>query len=93
MIGFCSGKNIQMLQYIARSPTRRTAWSVANGQLDLAIGGEVPSEPKTPWKLFPMLKMSWCWFYQSFIPAKRDTIQKKTSTSWSLLPSTAIHYS
>ncbi|MGB3615935.1 MAG: LysR family transcriptional regulator [Elainellaceae cyanobacterium] len=58
--------------------TRRTAWSVANGQIDLAIiGGEVPPELQDPLKIAPYAKDELALILPTFHPLSRSsTIQK-----------------
>ncbi len=59
--------------------TRRTAWSVANGQLDLAIiGGEVPSELHEALEIIPYAEDELALLLPAFHPlAKTETIQKE----------------
>lgn len=58
--------------------TRRTAWSVANGQVDLAIiGGEVPSELQEALDIIPYAEDELALILPAFHSfAKIDTIQK-----------------
>jgi DNA-binding transcriptional LysR family regulator len=58
--------------------TRRTAWSVANGQIDLAIiGGEVPSELQESLEIIPYAEDELALILPvSHSLAKVDTIQK-----------------
>lgn len=58
--------------------TRRTAWSVANGQVDLAIiGGEVPSELQEALKIIPYAEDELALILPALHPlAKIGTIQK-----------------
>lgn len=58
--------------------TRRTAWSVANGQVDLAIiGGEVPSELVDSLEISPYLEDELALILPVFHPLARvETIQK-----------------
>lgn len=59
--------------------TRRTAWSVANGQIDLAIiGGEVPSELQDSLEIIPYAEDELALLLPILHPlAKTDTIQKE----------------
>ncbi|MEO0407994.1 MAG: LysR family transcriptional regulator [Cyanobacteria bacterium P01_A01_bin.135] len=59
--------------------TRRTAWSVANGQIDLAIiGGEVPPELQDPLKVAPYAEDELALILPTFHPLSRSaTIQKE----------------
>ena len=58
--------------------TRRTAWGVANGQVDLAIiGGEVPAELQDALEITPYAEDELALILPVFHPfAKLDTIQK-----------------
>ncbi|MGF1515185.1 MAG: LysR family transcriptional regulator [Elainellaceae cyanobacterium] len=58
--------------------TRRTAWSVANGQIDLAIiGGEVPPELQDPLDISPYAEDELALILPAFHPLSRSaTIQK-----------------
>ena len=58
--------------------TRRTAWSVANGQVDLAIiGGEVPAELHDSLNILPYAEDELALILPVFHPfAKSETIQK-----------------
>ncbi len=59
--------------------TRRTAWSVANGQVDLAIiGGEVPAELMESLEMVPYSEDELALILPTFHPfAKQETIQKE----------------
>ncbi|HEY9691747.1 MAG TPA: LysR family transcriptional regulator [Oculatellaceae cyanobacterium] len=59
--------------------TRRTAWSVANGQVDLAIiGGEVPAELHEALQMVPYAEDELALILPSFHPlAKNNNIQKE----------------
>jgi DNA-binding transcriptional LysR family regulator len=59
--------------------TRRTAWSVANGQIDLAIiGGEVPPELQDSLKIIPYAEDELALLLPVFHPlARTSTIQKE----------------
>lgn len=59
--------------------TRRTAWSVANGQVDLAIiGGEIPAELQDSLEILPYAEDELALILPSFHPlAKVETIQKE----------------
>lgn len=59
--------------------TRRTAWSVANGQVDLAIiGGEVPAELMESLEMVPYSEDELALILPTFHPfAKLETIQKE----------------
>jgi DNA-binding transcriptional LysR family regulator len=59
--------------------TRRTAWSVANGQVDLAIiGGEVPAELHEALQMVPYSEDELALILPSFHPlAKNNNIQKE----------------
>jgi len=59
--------------------TRRTAWSVANGQVDLAlIGGEVPPELQESLEIIPYAEDELALILPTFHPfAKLDKIQKE----------------
>ena len=59
--------------------TRRTAWSVANGQVDLAIiGGEVPTELQDSLNILPYIEDELALILPvSHALAKFDTIQKE----------------
>ena len=59
--------------------TRRTAWSVANGQVDLAIiGGEVPTELQDSLEIIPYAEDELALILPVFHPlAKIGTIQKE----------------
>jgi DNA-binding transcriptional LysR family regulator len=59
--------------------TRRTAWSVANGQVDLAIiGGEIPAELQDSLQILPYAEDELALILPSFHPlAKLDSIQKE----------------
>ena len=59
--------------------TRRTAWSVANGQVDLAIiGGEVPAELNEALQMVPYSEDELALILPSFHPlAKNNNIQKE----------------
>lgn len=59
--------------------TRRTAWSVANGQIDLAIvGGEVPSELQDSLKIIPYAVDELVLILPASHPlAAKETIQKE----------------
>jgi len=59
--------------------TRRTAWSVANGQIDLAIiGGEVPPELQEPLKVAPYAEDELALILPTVHPLSRSsTIQKE----------------
>ena len=59
--------------------TRRTAWSVANGQVDLAIiGGEVPTELQDSLEIIPYAEDELALILPVFHPlAKVGTIQKE----------------
>ncbi|MDJ0775314.1 MAG: LysR family transcriptional regulator [Mastigocoleus sp. MO_167.B18] len=59
--------------------TRRTAWSVANGQVDLAIiGGEVPAELMESLEMVPYSEDELALIIPTFHPfAKLETIQKE----------------
>jgi len=59
--------------------TRRTAWSVANGQVDLAIiGGEIPAELQDALEITPYAEDELALILPVFHPfAKLDTIQKE----------------
>ncbi len=59
--------------------TRRTAWSVANGQVDLAIiGGEIPGELTESLEILPYAEDELALILPVFHPfAKLETIQKE----------------
>lgn len=59
--------------------TRRTAWSVANGQVDLAIiGGEIPAELQDSLEILPYAEDELALILPSLHPlAKVETIQKE----------------
>ncbi len=58
--------------------TRRTSWSVANGQIDLAIiGGEVPSELQDSLEIIPYAEDELALIMPVFHPlAEKESIQK-----------------
>ncbi len=79
MIGLFRQKYPDVAVQLHVHSTRRTAWSVANGQLDLAIiGGEVPSELQGSLEIVPYAEDELVLVLPVFHPfAKRDTIYKE----------------
>lgn len=79
MIGMFRQKYPDVAVQLHVHSTRRTAWSVANGQVDLAIiGGEVPSELQESLKIIPYAEDELALILPVFHPlAKVDTIQKE----------------
>jgi DNA-binding transcriptional LysR family regulator len=79
MIGLFRQKYPDVAVQLHVHSTRRTAWSVANGQLDLAIiGGEVPSELQDSLEIVPYAEDELVLVLPVFHPfAKRDTIHKE----------------
>ena len=78
MIGMFRQKYPDVSVQLHVHSTRRTAWSVANGQVDLAIiGGEIPSELVEALEIQPYLEDELALILPVFHPfAKLDIIQK-----------------
>ncbi|HAZ48908.1 MAG TPA: LysR family transcriptional regulator [Cyanobacteria bacterium UBA11371] len=78
MIGLFRQKYTDVAVQLHVHSTRRTAWSVANGQIDLAIiGGEVPPELADSLEITPYLEDELALILPPSHPfAKLETIQK-----------------
>lgn len=78
MIGLFRQKYPDVSVQLHVHSTRRTAWSVANGQVDLAIiGGEIPSELVESLEIKPYLEDELALILPVFHPfSKADIIQK-----------------
>ncbi len=78
MIGMFRQKYQDVAVQLHVHSTRRTAWSVANGQVDLAIiGGEVPTELHESLDIIPYAEDELALILPAFHPfAKTDTIQR-----------------
>lgn len=79
MIGMFRQKYPDVAVQLHVHSTRRTAWSVANGQVDLAIiGGEIPSELSESLDIIPYAEDELALILPTFHPfAKLETIQKE----------------
>ncbi|WP_066378079.1 MULTISPECIES: LysR family transcriptional regulator [unclassified Anabaena] len=79
MIGMFRQKYPDVAVQLHVHSTRRTAWSVANGQVDLAIiGGEIPAELAESLEIIPYAEDELALILPVFHPfAKQDTIQKE----------------
>ncbi|MEA5617893.1 LysR family transcriptional regulator [Cronbergia sp. UHCC 0137] len=79
MIGMFRQKYPDVAVQLHVHSTRRTAWSVANGQVDLAIiGGEIPTELVESLEMVPYAEDELALILPTFHPfAKLDTIQKE----------------
>ena len=79
MIGLFRQKYPDVAVQLHVHSTRRTAWSVANGQVDLAIiGGEIPSELQESLEILPYAEDELALILPVSHPlAKLDTIQKE----------------
>ncbi|WP_017305543.1 LysR family transcriptional regulator [Spirulina subsalsa] len=79
MIGFFRQRYPDVAVQLQVHSTRRTAWSVSNGQVDLAIiGGEVPAELQDTLDVQPYAEDELALILPVFHPlAKQDTIQKE----------------
>ena len=79
MIGLFRQKYPDVAVQLHVHSTRRTAWSVANGQIDLAIiGGEIPAELQDSLEILPYAEDELALILPSLHPfAKLDTIQKE----------------
>ncbi|MGK7922216.1 MAG: LysR family transcriptional regulator [Trichodesmium sp.] len=78
MIGMFRQKYPDVAVQLHVHSTRRTAWSVANGQIDLAIvGGEVPPELQEPLEVVPYAEDELALILPvSHSLAEKETIQK-----------------
>ena len=78
MIGLFRQKYADVAVQLHVHSTRRTAWSVANGQVDLAIiGGEIPAELHESLQIIPYAEDELALILPVLHPlAKADTIQK-----------------
>jgi len=79
MIGMFRQKYPDVAVQLHVHSTRRTAWSVANGQVDLAIiGGEIPGELTESLEIIPYAEDELALILPVFHPfTKLDTIQKE----------------
>ena len=79
MIGMFRQKYPDVSVQLQVHSTRRTSWSVANGQVDLAIiGGEVPAELQETLEIIPYAEDELALILPVFHPlAKVDKIQKE----------------
>ena len=79
MIGLFRQKYPDVAVQLHVHSTRRTAWSVANGQVDLAIiGGEIPSELQESLEILPYAEDELALILPVSHPlAKLDTIQRE----------------
>jgi DNA-binding transcriptional LysR family regulator len=79
MIGMFRQKYPDVAVQLHVHSTRRTAWSVANGQVDLAIiGGEIPGELTESLEIIPYAEDELALILPVFHPfAKQETIQKE----------------
>lgn len=79
MIGMFRQKYPDVSVQLQVHSTRRTSWSVANGQVDLAIiGGEVPTELQETLQIVPYAEDEFALVLPVFHPlAKAETIQKE----------------
>jgi len=79
MIGMFRQKYSDVAVQLHVHSTRRTAWSVANGQVDLAIiGGEIPGELAESLEIVPYAEDELVLILPVFHPfAKLETIQKE----------------
>jgi DNA-binding transcriptional LysR family regulator len=79
MIGLFRQKYPEVAVQLHVHSTRRTAWSVSNGQVDLAIiGGEIPTELSESLEIVPYAEDELALILPAFHPfAKLDTIQKE----------------
>lgn len=79
MIGMFRQKYPDVSVQLHVHSTRRTAWSVANGQVDLAIiGGEIPGELAESLEILPYAEDELALILPVFHPfAKQTTIQKE----------------
>ena len=79
MIGLFRQKYPDVAVQLHVHSTRRTAWSVSNGQVDLAIiGGEIPTELSESLEIVPYAEDELALILPAFHPfAKLDTIQKE----------------
>ncbi|MCW6036133.1 LysR family transcriptional regulator [Spirulina subsalsa FACHB-351] len=79
MIGFFRQRYPDVAVQLQVHSTRRTAWSVSNGQVDLAIiGGEIPAELQDTLDVQPYAEDELALILPVFHPlAKQDTIQKE----------------
>ena len=78
MIGLFRQKYADVAVQLHVHSTRRTSWSVANGQVDLAIiGGEIPAELQESLQIIPYAEDELALILPVLHPlAKADTIQK-----------------
>ena len=79
MIGMFRQKYSDVAVQLHVHSTRRTSWSVANGQVDLAIiGGEIPGELAESLEIIPYAEDELALILPVFHPfAKLETIQKE----------------
>ncbi len=79
MIGLFRQKYPDVSVQLHVHSTRRTAWSVANGQIDLAIiGGEIPTELQSSLTIQPYIEDEFALILPASHPlAKLHTIQKE----------------
>ncbi|KAB8334561.1 LysR family transcriptional regulator [Scytonema tolypothrichoides VB-61278] len=79
MIGMFRQKYPDVAVQLHVHSTRRTTWSVANGQVDLAIiGGEIPGELAESLEILPYAEDELSLIIPSFHPfAKLETIQRE----------------